>query len=358
MGYSQKSAYLFENIGSSEDVLDQIEEGIIWVDFSGKIVKSNKSISLKTGYSQEQFLQMDIFDFCSNFSTIRWYALVDKLLNKQKISFKYTIDTKQERVLPFSIKAVLGEQEGKPVVTLIARDLGKVKKETEKIKRVVYEYDKLMYRLSHDLRSPICTLLGLVNLTKNGSSKDQHEYLKLMEKTLQKQSHLMTDIHHLSAVHTTPTEDDEIDFPNLITDIRNKVSNDRQKTNVQWSFNFNLSNSFFNDYYLITNLLTPIIDNAVNFSSINDYKEAKINISVSAKEEGAEIRVSDNGKGIEPDLQEQIFDMFFRGSLHSKGSGLGLYLTQVIADRLQASVKLHSSTEGTTFVIFVPNLTD
>jgi signal transduction histidine kinase len=66
---------------------------------------------------------------------------------------------------------------------------------------------------------------------------------------------------------------------------------------------------------------------------------------------------TDNGKGIESAYLDKIFDMFFRASADSYGSGLGLYITRQVVKKLNGTIRVQSEPgQGTEFVITLPNL--
>lgn len=69
------------------------------------------------------------------------------------------------------------------------------------------------------------------------------------------------------------------------------------------------------------------------------------------------IHVEDNGEGITPELNQKIFEMFFRGSDASKGTGLGLYIAKESAQKIGAKISIRSVFgEGSTFTIATPDL--
>ena len=79
------------------------------------------------------------------------------------------------------------------------------------------------------------------------------------------------------------------------------------------------------------------------------------NIHVTAQ--NATITVTDNGMGIETEYLPKIFDMFFRASANSYGSGLGLYITKQAVEKLMGTLHVESKVNAvTTFTITLPNL--
>ncbi len=81
-------------------------------------------------------------------------------------------------------------------------------------------------------------------------------------------------------------------------------------------------------------------------------------IRVGITEDEASITFSDNGIGIEPANLGKIFNMFYRASVQSDGSGLGLYIVKNAIEKLNGEIIVNSRyTEGTTFIINLPNRT-
>jgi|GEM_PF-5448944 len=335
------------------DILDQLDEGLLWIDMTGNILKGNRSTILKTGFTAKELAAMQIFDFCSGFDNSIWFAHISKLLKGQKVNFKCTAKTKSGKSLPISIKMILTTRDDETCVCIIAKDIAKMKQESASLQRASYEYDKLSYRMSHDIRSPICTIFGLVNLIAKDATEEQKQYLGMIEDTLDKQNQLMTDIHELSSIHTTPIEEDEINIHNLINDIVTQTPTSSGKLNTEWTFNFDLSRPFSNDAFLVHKLLSSIIVNAVQYSRIQN-NTSKVSVTASTDDKGVNLEIKDNGFGIDPVIENQVFEMFFRGTQHSKGSGLGLYFAKVISEKLKASIQFVTNTEGTTFTIFIP----
>jgi signal transduction histidine kinase len=96
------------------------------------------------------------------------------------------------------------------------------------------------------------------------------------------------------------------------------------------------------------------VDNAIKY---HRHAQAGKFVAVQTENLGTDIliKVIDNGQGIPKEAQPKIFDMFFRASENSKGSGLGLYIVKDMIERLGGSIALNSEKgEGTTFSIILP----
>jgi signal transduction histidine kinase len=112
---------------------------------------------------------------------------------------------------------------------------------------------------------------------------------------------------------------------------------------------------FYSDRWRIAEILRNLMSNAIKYRSF-DKPDPEIEVLMQINEERAIIRFRDNGIGIEPHNLEKIFNMFYRASEQSDGSGLGLYIVKNAVDKLRGAVKVTSTVgEGTTFVINLPN---
>lgn len=120
----------------------------------------------------------------------------------------------------------------------------------------------------------------------------------------------------------------------------------------------NISNSipFVSDNIRIKMILSNLISNAIRYHK-DDRRLPFIAVDVNVDEVGAEIRVEDNGQGISSVFITQIFDMFFRASESSMGSGLGLYIVKEAVTKLNGSIKVDSKVnKGSCFIIRLPHV--
>ena len=99
-------------------------------------------------------------------------------------------------------------------------------------------------------------------------------------------------------------------------------------------------------------ILENLVENAVRFCSPH---EADIPVKINQESHDVLIEISDNGQGIDNELEERIFDMYFRGNERSKGNGLGLYIVKKAIEKLNGSITWSSKQyAGTTFIVRLP----
>jgi signal transduction histidine kinase len=102
-------------------------------------------------------------------------------------------------------------------------------------------------------------------------------------------------------------------------------------------------------------VLFNLISNAFKYhDSSKETKTIVISAVISAK--NAQISIADNGVGIDKQYLERIFDLFFRGSEKSSGSGLGLFIAKEALDKLKGTLKVKSELgKGSEFIATIPN---
>ena len=105
-------------------------------------------------------------------------------------------------------------------------------------------------------------------------------------------------------------------------------------------------------------ILNNIISNSIKYADLSK-DQPYIRVEVKVEPENAEIRIADNGIGIDEVQQESIFHMFFRASEKSSGSGLGLYIVKEVIQRLKGEISVSSEpAKGSEFIIRIPNLSN
>jgi signal transduction histidine kinase len=112
---------------------------------------------------------------------------------------------------------------------------------------------------------------------------------------------------------------------------------------------------FFSDTVRVRTVISNILSNAVKYYDPQKNRPF-VNISVTINEDICIIKMEDNGIGIEPKYHDKIFDLFFRATDHSQGTGLGLFIVKDTVEKLKGKIEVKSEVgRGTMFTISVPN---
>ena len=111
---------------------------------------------------------------------------------------------------------------------------------------------------------------------------------------------------------------------------------------------------FHTDLARLKIVLNNLIGNAVKYHNLRQ-EDPYIRISAINQSDQLHINITDNGQGIAPEIQERVFEMFYRGHEKSKGSGLGLYIAREMILKLNGDIRLVSEKgAGSSFTIILP----
>jgi len=234
-------------------------------------------------------------------------------------------------------------------------DITEQKKIEEELKTRNTELDNFVYKVSHDLRAPLSSVLGLVNLAKMpGNTDNTAEYLDVIGQKVGQLDHFITDVLSHSKNLKLDIKIETINFKSLIdqtfTDLNYLKGADEiiRRVTIEGV-------PFCSDRWRIAEIFRNLISNAIKYRNFKR-TDSEIAINISITEDFATIDFNDNGIGIEVSDQGKIFGMFYRASEQSDGSGLGLYIVKNAIDKLQGKIEVTSKVgEGTSFLITLPN---
>jgi PAS domain S-box-containing protein len=215
------------------------------------------------------------------------------------------------------------------------------------------ELDRFIYSASHDIRAPISSMRGLVNLMNMGS--DPGTYTRMLEISLNKLDNFVNELTLFSQNKRQRITSEEVYFQQVIDNTILKMKDMPGFRHVKVETELNLEAHFFSDLFRIELILEQIIKNSYEF---HDPGKATpfIHIQIRAMDDKAVIEIFDNGSGIPKAHIGRVFEMFYRASNQSKGAGIGLYITREAITLLKGTISVSSEFGvGTTIRIELPN---
>ncbi len=233
----------------------------------------------------------------------------------------------------------------------------KIKVSNKKLRKANTELDNFVYSVSHDLRAPIASVLGLVNLAKKEKSiKAMRSYLAMVAKSAEQQDAFIKDILDLSRNSRLEVMHNDIDFQEIINNILEHYQYIDQSKKITKSISIDQNVPLQSDKSRIKVVLNNIISNAIRHCETN---EVALDVKIEVNETLASIEIKDNGAGIPKEHLDNIFKMFYRGTDTTAGSGLGLYIVNETIEKLRGVISIDSEENvGTTVKIELPNLYD
>lgn len=224
------------------------------------------------------------------------------------------------------------------------------------LRKINSELDKFVYSVSHDLRSPLLSIKGIIQLIpmKEKISPATGKFLAMAEKSVIRLDQTIQEILDYSRNARLELKLSKFSLVQMIESI---FADLRYAQEAPVTFSLEISGDVFihSDRYRMDTLLKNIIGNAVKYCK-TDSGEHWVKVAVSSKNNQHSIRVSDNGAGISDKSLPKIFDMFYRGSSTVSGTGLGLYICKEIVVRLEGTIEVESVYGvGSSFTITVPS---
>ncbi len=230
-----------------------------------------------------------------------------------------------------------------------------IEKRNRELKKVNSELDKFVYSASHDLRAPLASVLGLVNVARLDNGKDIPIYLDLIEKSIQRLDGFIRDIIDFSRNARMEIIREEILFDTIIYEVLDNLRYLDEKNGILRIVTVNGHGTFCADSRRLKIILSNLISNAIKYHNLRN-ENPFIEIKVDYDDTRATIRVIDNGMGIAEDHLLHVFKMFYRANETIKGSGLGLYIVSETIEKLKGEISVSSKlNEGTTFTVNLPS---
>lgn len=313
------------------------------------------SVEKLLGISPEQALGKSLFEFIevAKADSLKSFAVggVQKEDKFSEISLSTTNGDK--RYFDVTISNLLDNHKVNGLVINL-HDITARKQTEDKLLKANNELDQFIYKTSHDLRAPLLTALGLVELAEKDPDKEKHDYLKMIRQSLQNLDNFIEDINSFYRNEKLAIRSELIDFDRIIKD---EIDNLKSANGTEIEINYNITRvaELISDSIRLKTVMTNVLSNAIKYS---DPKKSTsyVNVDVQITPDTCQVKVEDNGIGIREEYLDNIFDIFYRADENAKGSGLGLYIVKDTVDKLNGQIEVQSEYgKGTAFTITVPN---
>ena len=231
-----------------------------------------------------------------------------------------------------------------------------LRKQNQQLLKVNKELDNFVYNISHNLRSPLTSVMGLINLVRLEENNQNISHLhEMMQSSIVKLDNVLNEILDFSRNERNPIAVDKIDWQELIDAAYEKLAHMEHREKIERHLDLRNGISFYSDRVRLELVFRNILSNSIAY--FDEEKASFIKIRITVRELDAEIVIEDNGIGIDQTIQGKVFNMFYRGTERSPGAGLGLYIVKEIIEKLKGSIKLFSEEKkGTRITIILPNL--
>lgn len=257
--------------------------------------------------------------------------------------------------LPLAIKHSINEHQSKRIRKEQDEVLQRQNIELLKINR---ELDSFVYNISHNLRAPLASVIGLVNIARLDRSKNveaSDQYFDMIGKSTLKLDDTLKEILDFSQNLRTDLKISEVNLKQLCRECLNKLQHLKGFDKIEKQVDVRSEADFYSDNYRLSVILAYIFSNSIKYRDmLKDDQFIRIIASISSTR--TILSILDNGVGIHPDHLPNVFDMFVRSNESSDGAGLGLYVVKEVVEKLKGTIEIASSLgEWTRVDITLPN---
>ncbi len=305
-----------------------------------------KALELGEGY------KVQFVSFKANFNL---YSLAKKEEDHHRaLDFLEKYLLQKEQVFNNENYNIIKSYEALSKIETLEREAKSQKEKNEIVEKKNAELDSFFYRVSHDLKGPISSLLGLNNIVKL-DIKDPValNLFDMYHSQAVRMNDIVMGLINLTEIKNTEKLKSKIDFDKLVNECVNSCRYLPNFENVRVQKEIE-SFDFYSEWAIINTILQNLIENAIKYSSID--RQAFVTIVIKNEINFVTISVQDNGQGIPLGHQDNIFNMFYRANDRAQGTGLGLYILKRAVERLNGTIELSSTpNEGSDFLVRLPN---
>ena len=230
-----------------------------------------------------------------------------------------------------------------------------VRARTKSLEKTNRALDSFVYSVSHDIRSPLSSIQGIINLMRL-DPQDMDKYIELVESSINRLEDFTGDILAYSRNSRSDLKLNAVDVTSIIEKSINGIKFLDEKNNITFIKEFKSNGGFTTDAWRLEVILGNLISNAVKYSDLSK-ESSYVRIRATVDNHGLNIFIEDNGIGIAENHMGKIYDMFYRATESSTGSGLGLYIVSETVEFLQGKIDIKSKLhQGTKITIKLPDL--
>jgi len=337
------------------------------VHLEGYFLRTNPAFERVLGYSAEELQHRRVFDLLhpdDREAAIKEYAKLRTGEPTRSLENRCLCKSGEYKWVAWSYYPVPEEKLGFGV----GRDISNIRRMTEalqlhagKLEQANRVKDEFLATLSHELRTPLTSVLGWSRLLRLGklSKADQDRALAIVERNAQAQSKLIEDLLDVSRIITGKLriEFQPIQFAAVVKDVIDEFrpAAEAKSIDIVVDVDDNVG-PVLGDPTRMKQVVGNLLSNAIKFTN----EGGRIDIKLERVDERAQLRIQDNGIGIDPAVLPHIFERFKQADssnvrAHS-GLGLGLAIVQHLVREHSGSVKAESAGvgKGATFTVDFP----
>jgi signal transduction histidine kinase len=217
------------------------------------------------------------------------------------------------------------------------------------------ELDNFVYSVSHDLRSPLLSVKGILSLilTTEQLNEATNRYLRMAEGSIDRLDNTIQDILEYSRNSRLDVKNEWFDIRPMVQTIFDDIQF-MSDNPLMFEIAIEESSMVFCDQTRLNTIIKNLVSNAAKYRNTSA-ASCQIRFEMKQKNDAFIFTVADNGIGIPQEEQDKVFQMFYRVASDRMGTGLGLFIVQEITTKLKGEIQLSSAVNsGTAIQITIP----
>ncbi|AHM59062.1 PAS/PAC sensor signal transduction histidine kinase [Flammeovirgaceae bacterium 311] len=221
------------------------------------------------------------------------------------------------------------------------------------------DLDNFIYTASHDLKTPISNIEGLMKLlVKNlseeiAAKQDVQKPIQLIEASIERFKKTIVELTDIAKIQKEAEEVEILSIEKIVEEVELDLQPLIQETNTTVEKYFEKCPQLPFSPKNLKSIIYNFLSNAIKYRSPD--RPPKITISCYLEDGQPVLMVQDNGLGMQEKDLNKIFSMYTRLHTHVEGSGVGLYLVKRIVDNAGGTLKVESGLDkGSTFKVYLP----
>jgi two-component system, sensor histidine kinase and response regulator len=361
----QAEAVLRESEARYRALVETTPNGITLTDLDGKLVLCNQQTAALHGYDNpEEMIGINVYDLVVPADRQLASLNTQKTLNEGRVmNVEYSLVRKDGSHFPAEISAVLlRDAVGAP-----AGFIGTTRDTTERIraleaeKRLIKLREEFIASVSNDLRNPLFSLMGYLDLLRSGKVNDSslhNEYLLRATKDANRLLGMVNELldFSLSESQILVLDYAKVDLVALIQDVLQSFREQADARRISLKYAPKDPALIVDvDLSRMRRVLINLVENAIKFSEMDD----KVLVKIESLNGTAIISVIDQGCGIPKEDYSKIFEKYYQvnhnPNKNTFGMGLGLYISTLIIEAHGGSITVESKLNtGSKFTVTIP----
>ena len=347
-----------EELKRYKELFDNVTDGVFLLNRKGKFIESNNRALKSTGYTKDEFLDLNITQIVEADQIPYVESMLTKVSQEEEARFELNIKTKTSTIIPNEVNCRYVSYLGKPCFLAVARDITETKLLQNQLLRSerLAATGQLAASIAHEINSPLQGITALLNVIRMGYEKDE-DLLNKLDLIKNAFVSIRNTVRNLIDLNRPGKEKKQpMDVNQVIENTVALMSSHLKKNMINVKLNLAATTSNINaSPQQIGQVIMNLVNNAVEaIVAAPDFKEklkkfssigGEIVIDTSIQDETIIINVNDNGPGISNNDLEYIFDPFFTRK-KKMGMGVGLSICYGIIEDHQGTITAENSPHG------------